>query len=60
MNQVIECNGGHNYRIKHMNKARLERLDLLPPQSILVTDAAMDWDGWDNDDSDDSDDDDSV
>jgi hypothetical protein len=39
-----------------MNKARLERLGLLP-QSILVTDAAMDWDGLDNndDDSDDSD-----
>jgi hypothetical protein len=42
-----------------MNKARLERLGLLP-QSILVTDAAMDWDGLDIDDSDDLDNDDSV
>ena len=60
MNQVIECNGGCDYRIEHMNKARLERLGLLP-QSILVTDAAMDWDGSDNNDdnSDDSDDSDS-
>jgi hypothetical protein len=31
-----------------MNKARLERLGLLPP-SILVKDAAMAWDGSDND-----------
>jgi hypothetical protein len=34
MIQVIECNGGYDYRIEHMNKARLERLGLLP-QSIL-------------------------
>jgi hypothetical protein len=45
-------------------QARLEKLGLLP-QSILVTDAAMDWGGSDNDDSDDdnlddSDNDDSV
>ncbi len=59
MNQVIECNGGCDYRIKHMNKARLERLGLLP-QSNLVTDAAMTWDGSDNDDLDDLDYDDSV
>jgi hypothetical protein len=59
MNQVIECNGGCDYRIEHMNKVRLERLGLLQ-QSILVMDAAMAWDGWDNDGLDDSDDDDSV
>jgi hypothetical protein len=59
MNQVIECNGGCDYRIEHMNKARLERLGLLP-QSFLVTDAAMDRDGSDDDDSDDSDNLDSV
>jgi hypothetical protein len=44
--QVFECNGGHDYKIQHMNKARLERLGLLP-QSILVMDAAMAWDGDD-------------
>jgi hypothetical protein len=60
MNQVIECNGGWDYRIQHMNKARLERLGLLP-QSILVMDAAKDWDGIrgsNHDDDDDLDNDD--
>jgi hypothetical protein len=37
-----------------MNKARLERLGLLP-QSILVTDAAKDWDGVSSSDDDDDD-----
>jgi hypothetical protein len=54
MNEVIECNGGCDYKIQHMNKARLERLGLLP-QSLFVTDAAMDWD--DNGDEEDDDDD---
>jgi hypothetical protein len=44
MNQVIECHGGIDYKLEHMNKARLERLGLLP-QSIWVTDAAINWDG---------------
>jgi hypothetical protein len=55
MNQVIECHGGIDYKIERMNKARLERLGLLP-QSIWVTDAAMDWDG--NDDRSENSDDD--
>ncbi len=59
MNEVIECNGGCDYKIQHMNKTRLARLGLLP-QSILVTDAAMDWDGNSSDSSDDSSEDDSV
>jgi hypothetical protein len=50
---VIECNGGYNCRIQHMNKARLKRLGLLP-QSILVTDAAKDWDGISGSDDDDN------
>jgi hypothetical protein len=44
MNKVSKCNGGCNYRIQHMNKARLERLGLLP-QSLLVTDTAIAWHG---------------
>jgi hypothetical protein len=47
MNQVIECHGGINYKVEHMNKAKLDRLGLLP-QSIWVMDAAMDWDGNDD------------
>jgi hypothetical protein len=42
---VIECNWGRNYRIEHMNKARLERLGLLV-QSILA------WDGANGSDDD--------
>ncbi len=42
MNQIIEANGSNDYKILHMNKARLERLGLLP-QSIAMTDAADDW-----------------
>jgi hypothetical protein len=42
MNQVIKCHGGIDYKIEHMNKARLERLGLLA-QSIWVMDAAMAW-----------------
>jgi hypothetical protein len=42
MNQIIEGHGSNDYKILHMNKARLERLGLLP-QSIAMTDAADDW-----------------
>ncbi len=42
MSQIIEANGSNDYQIVHMNKARLERLGLLP-QSIEITDAADDW-----------------
>jgi hypothetical protein len=42
MNQIIEANGSNDYQIVHMNKARLERLGLLP-QSIEMTDAANNW-----------------
>ena len=60
MNEVIEHNGGCDYKIQHMNKARLERLGLLP-QSLFVTDAANDWDNDDDEsenDDDESEDDD--
>jgi hypothetical protein len=39
MNQVIECLGDNDYKLVHMNKARLERLGLLP-RSIRVTEDA--------------------
>jgi hypothetical protein len=42
MNQIIEAHGSNNYPIVHVNKARLERLGLLP-QSIEMADAADDW-----------------
>jgi hypothetical protein len=42
MNQIIEANGSNDYQIMHMNKARLEILELLP-QSIEMADAADDW-----------------
>jgi hypothetical protein len=35
-------NNSNDYKIVHMNKARLVRLGLLP-QSIEMTDAADDW-----------------
>jgi hypothetical protein len=37
-----KANGNNDYQIIHMNKARLERLGLLP-QNIEMTDAANDW-----------------
>jgi hypothetical protein len=42
MNQIIKAHGSNDYKIIHMNKARLERLGLLP-QSIAMMDAADDW-----------------
>jgi hypothetical protein len=42
MNQIIEAHGSNKYQLVHMNKARLERLGLLP-QSNEMTDAADDW-----------------
>jgi hypothetical protein len=42
MNQIIEAHGSNDNRIVHMNKARLERLGLLP-QSIEMTYAADNW-----------------
>ena len=42
-NSIIERDGNNDYRIVHMNKARLERLGLLP-ESIKVTDAIAQWD----------------
>jgi hypothetical protein len=42
MYQIIEAHGINDYRIMHMNKARQERLGLLP-QSIEMTDAADNW-----------------
>jgi hypothetical protein len=42
MNQIIKAHGSYNYKIVHMNKARLERLGLLP-WSIEMMDAADDW-----------------
>jgi hypothetical protein len=39
MNQVIECLGNNTYKIEHMNKPRLERLEVLP-RTIEVTDDA--------------------
>ena len=43
MNDIIESQGGNDYKITHMNKAGLEREDNLPI-SIPVTAAAADWD----------------
>ena len=43
MNSIIECNGGNNYAIPHMNKTGLEREDNLPIY-IPVTAAAANWD----------------
>ncbi len=60
MNQIIKAHGSNNYKIVHMNKARLERLGLLP-QSIEMTDAADNWlhgNATDNDSE--SDDNDSI
>jgi hypothetical protein len=42
MNQIIKAHGSNDYKIVHMNKARLERLGLLS-QSIERMDAADDW-----------------
>jgi hypothetical protein len=42
MNQIIEANGSNDYQLVHMNKARLERIGMLP-QSIEMRDAADDW-----------------
>jgi len=41
-NCIIENYGGNQYKIPHMNKARLERLDELPV-TLEVTDAAYDY-----------------
>jgi hypothetical protein len=44
MKDIIECHGGNDYQITHMNKAGLER-ENNPAISIPVTvDAAL-WDG---------------
>ena len=42
-NSIIERDGNNDYRIVHMNKARLNRLGLLPV-SIRVTDVVANWD----------------
>jgi hypothetical protein len=42
MNCIIERDGCNDYDIVHMNKARLERLGLLPV-SVRVTDVARGW-----------------
>jgi hypothetical protein len=48
--------GGCDYKIEDMDKARLERFNLLR-QGIWVTDRAMAWDGGDDGGPENSDDD---
>jgi hypothetical protein len=43
MNQIIEAHSSNDYKIVHMNKARLVWLSLLPHTSIEMTDAEDDW-----------------
>jgi len=65
MNQILDHDGGNNYKIIHMSKRKLEHQGLLP-RSIFPTlihsifssdgeDAMSDSDGNDNDDDDDND-----
>jgi hypothetical protein len=43
MNEIIEDKGDNKYKIPHMNKARLERLNQLPI-SLAVTQEAHNYD----------------
>jgi hypothetical protein len=43
MNKIIDDRGDNKYKIPHMNKARLERLNQLP-LSFAVTQEAQNYD----------------
>ena len=40
MNEIIQCNGGNNYKIPHIGKEKLARRNQLP-ETIKVTDDAL-------------------
>ncbi|KAL7570481.1 hypothetical protein ACA910_004263 [Epithemia clementina (nom. ined.)] len=43
-NAIIECNGGNNYKIEHIGKLRLERIDCLPTNLRVTSHAYCDSD----------------
>ncbi len=56
LNEIIEAHGDNDYKIPHINKAKLEREGQLPT-SIRVTPKIKDFDLPSEDDGDDDDDD---
>ena len=53
MNQIIERDGGNDFRLGHMGEERLARLGQLP-HSLDVHEQAADWDAAEGDSDDDN------
>jgi hypothetical protein len=54
MNCIMDCNGGNDYKIPHLGKARMERLGLLPTTLVASPIAVDFWNNYmvDNDEDD--------
>ena len=50
LNEIIDCDGGNQHKIPHMNKDRLERLGQLPVSLEVTEDAEYVWGAEEGDD----------
>jgi hypothetical protein len=58
LNEIINCDGGNQYKIPHMNKERLERLGQLPVSLAVTEDAQYMWGAEEGDEEEDEEEDD--